>query len=63
MITIDPSFLASNPGYSLVFSSNISLSSSIPESSTWAMLLLGFAGLGFAGYRKARLRNTALRAA
>jgi hypothetical protein len=26
--------------------------STIPEASTWAMLLLGFAGLGFAGYRK-----------
>ena len=25
----------------------------IPEASTWAMLLMGFAGLGFAGYRKA----------
>jgi hypothetical protein len=25
-----------------------------PEPSTWAMLALGFAGLGFAGYRKAR---------
>jgi hypothetical protein len=23
----------------------------VPEPSTWAMLLLGFAGLGFAGYR------------
>ncbi|HTZ68205.1 MAG TPA: PEP-CTERM sorting domain-containing protein [Roseiarcus sp.] len=28
----------------------------IPEPSIWAMLLLGFAGLGFVGYRKARLR-------
>jgi hypothetical protein len=27
---------------------------SVPEPSTWAMMLLGFAGLGFAGYRKSR---------
>jgi hypothetical protein len=26
----------------------------VPESSTWAMMLLGFAGLGFAGYRRAK---------
>jgi PEP-CTERM motif len=26
-----------------------------PEPSTWAMMLLGFAGLGFAGYRKTKL--------
>jgi hypothetical protein len=26
----------------------------IPEASTWAMMLLGFAGLGFVGYRKAK---------
>jgi hypothetical protein len=26
----------------------------VPEPSTWAMLLLGFAGLGFAGYSRAR---------
>jgi PEP-CTERM motif len=25
------------------------------EPSTWAMMLLGFAGLGFAGYRRATL--------
>ena len=29
-------------------------SSAVPEPSTWAMMLLGFAGLGFAGYRKAK---------
>jgi hypothetical protein len=29
-------------------------SPSVPESSTWAMMLLGFAGLGFASYRLAR---------
>jgi hypothetical protein len=26
----------------------------IPEASTWAMMLLGFAGLGYAGYRRSR---------
>jgi hypothetical protein len=26
----------------------------IPETSTWAMMALGFAGLGFLGYRKTR---------
>src|SRR3984885_7209912 len=26
----------------------------VPEPSTWAMMLLGFAGLGFAGYQKAK---------
>lgn len=26
----------------------------VPESSTWAMTLLGFAGLAFAGYRRAK---------
>ncbi len=29
---------------------------SVPETSTWAMMMLGFAGLGFAGYRKARAK-------
>ena len=28
------------------------LYSPVPEPSTWAMMLLGFAGLGFAGYRR-----------
>jgi hypothetical protein len=28
--------------------------SAVPEPSTWAMMLLGFAGLGFAGYRRTR---------
>jgi hypothetical protein len=27
----------------------------VPEPSTWAMLLIGFAGLGYAGYRRARM--------
>ena len=28
--------------------------SGVPEASTWAMMALGFAGLGFAGYRRPR---------
>jgi PEP-CTERM motif-containing protein len=31
----------------------------VPEPSTWAMMLLGFAGLRYAGYRKARLAAVA----
>ena len=29
-----------------------SVSTSVPEASTWAMMLVGFAGLGFAAYRQ-----------
>jgi hypothetical protein len=32
-------------------------STAVPEPSTWTMMLLGFAGLGFAGYRRARARG------
>ncbi len=32
----------------------LALSPVVPEPSTWAMMLLGFAGLGFAGYRASR---------
>jgi hypothetical protein len=31
----------------------------IPEPSTWAMMLLGFAGLGFAVYRRTRVAVSA----
>ena len=30
----------------------------VPEASTWAMMLLGFAGLSFAGYRTSRKSAT-----
>ena len=35
----------------------------IPEPSTWAMMLLGFTAVGVAGYRRARSRGFAARAA
>ncbi len=34
------------------------ISAAVPEPSTWAMVLLGFAGLGLAGRRRARARAT-----
>jgi hypothetical protein len=32
------------------------ISDAVPEFSTWGMMVLGFAGLGFAGYRRTRNR-------
>jgi hypothetical protein len=37
--------------------------SAVPEPSTWAMMLLGFAGLGFAGYRQKRKAEAVVLAA
>jgi hypothetical protein len=31
----------------------------VPEPSTWAMLMLGFAGLGFVGYRRNKTASVA----
>ena len=41
------------------FTSDVSgdFSSTVPEPSTWAMMLLGFAGLGYVGFRKTRARS------
>ena len=36
------------------FGSGQAFSGAIPEPGTWAMMLLGFAGLGFAGWRRTR---------
>jgi hypothetical protein len=47
-------------GYTLVadgsggFGFELAIGGAVPESSTWAMMLIGFGGLGFAGYRRAR---------
>jgi hypothetical protein len=35
------------------------IGAAVPEPSTWAMMLLGFAGLGFMGYQSVGRRGTA----
>ena len=52
--TLDPD--TDDVGSSVTF---VQVSGAIPEPSTWAMMLLGFAGLGYAGYRKARRATVA----
>jgi hypothetical protein len=50
---IDPRFSASaSYGGQFVFSPGIT--GGVPEPSTWAMMLIGFAGLGFAAYRQSK---------
>ena len=44
----------SGPSGDYVFVDNVTGVSAIPETSTWAMLMVGFAGLGFAGYRRTK---------
>jgi hypothetical protein len=41
-------------GIAGVITTGISTTPSVPEPSTWAMMLLGFAGLGYAGFRQTR---------
>ena len=57
--TIDPSFLAQNPGYSLQFSAGIGDTpvGDTPEPASWLMMLVGFAGLGGATYSSRRERR------
>jgi hypothetical protein len=40
----------------------VSVNATVPEPSTWAMMLAGFAGLGFAGYRASRRTAAAAKA-
>ena len=52
---------AANPGYTVSASQYIpgGVTVAAPEPSTWAMMILGFAGVGFAGYRASRKAATA----
>jgi PEP-CTERM motif len=48
-----------NPN-SWVFMSEAQFITGAPEPSTWAMMMLGFAGLGYAGYRQTKRASPAL---
>ena len=58
LIAIDPAFLTQDPGAALYASPNIQLSlGAVPEPSTWALLMLGFAGLGLVSQIRLRARQ------
>ena len=44
---------ADDPNFLITFAEPLSQIAGVPEPSTWAMTLLGFAGLGYAGYKRA----------
>ena len=44
-------------------SGTITVAPAVPEPSTWAMMILGFAGIGFMAYRRSRKSTMALTAA
>jgi hypothetical protein len=53
----DPTFVIDEPGYSAYTIEGVPAGPAAvatPEPATWAMMLIGFAGLGFAGYRRGR---------
>jgi hypothetical protein len=57
LVTVDPTFTidpSQANNFSIDFSAGIgnSLQCAVPEPSTWAMTILGFAGLGFMAYRR-----------
>jgi hypothetical protein len=50
----EEAFFTLMPFAQLINRGQTEIKSAVPEPSTWAMMLLGFAGLGYAGFRKAR---------
>lgn len=46
--------ISNDPGLQAVFAAHNGIGPPVPEISTWAMMAIGFAGLGFIAYRKPR---------
>ena len=52
---LDPTFSIDAPGdYEIDFSLGVGngMTAAVPEPSTWAMMMLGFCGVGFMAYRR-----------
>ena len=60
MFNLPEGVTANAPGSDIVNNRFMLATTSVPEPSTWAMMLLGFAGLSFAGYRRARASHATL---
>jgi hypothetical protein len=58
-VPFDPFGAGFDTSDGIQFTGNVVAGPNVPEASTWAMMLLGFAGLGYAGYRS-RSRTPAL---
>jgi hypothetical protein len=52
-LTFGTTLIADGPGG---FGFDLAMGGAVPEPSTWAMMLVGFAGLGFAGHRSTKRR-------
>jgi PEP-CTERM motif len=50
--TVSPFSIFASTSQNIPFAGNAVIAGSVPEPSTWAMMLLGFAGLGFMAYRR-----------
>jgi hypothetical protein len=55
-LTFGYTLTADGPGG---FGFDLAIGGAVPEPSTWAMMLIGFVGLGYAGYLRARERRAA----
>jgi len=53
-LTVAYSLMANGPGG---FDFDFAVGGAVPETSTWAMMLIGFGGLGFLSYRQRKVKQ------
>jgi len=49
---VDTSYAEAGPNYAYLATGNVAVVAGVPETSTWAMMLLGSVGVGFVAYRR-----------